>query len=314
MKHLGILVAGLLLFASPALAVGLNVTPNTIAFKSKYKEIDVVYPVTGKKNIDAPIADYAKQQSRLIEEINGEDDPPPGDMKYTVAFSYHVDRNDAEVFSVSMSGDAFTGGAHGIQFMENFHFLMPDGWRVYLPELVDGSRGIKRISEIAVTQLRKQLLTGKDDFTNEDWIKGGAGPDASNFNNFVWGKDKLSLIFMPYQVGPYVMGATEIDIPMSQIRSVIRTDPRAPSPSFACSAATAPVEKAICSDALLARADRFTAEAYTNRMNGAGGEQERAEIRKLQRDFIFMRDKSCGVKIDCLKKAYENRLAVLKKL
>jgi uncharacterized protein len=110
------------------------------------------------------------------------------------------------------------------------------------------------------------------------------------------------------------LGEVEVEIPLSQLRSVIRTDPRAPSPSFSCKTAKTPVERAICSDALLARADRNVAEVYAMSLSDAYlKDEEREKLRQAQRDFLATRDQACGLQIDCLKKAYATRRKTMRR-
>jgi hypothetical protein len=45
----------------------------------------------------------------------------------------------------------------------------------------------------------------------------GTTADSSNFADFYLSTNQLVILFPPYAVGPYVLGALELDIPRSQI-------------------------------------------------------------------------------------------------
>lgn len=70
----------------------------------------------------------------------------------------------------------------------------------------------------------KQLTAAADreGYSNiKDMIISGASPDEKNFSNWVVNNDSLEIIFNPYQVGPYVMGIQRVQIPLSELNSMI---------------------------------------------------------------------------------------------
>jgi len=70
-------------------------------------------------------------------------------------------------------------------------------------------------------------------------------------------------------------------------------------PSFNCSKASTPTEKAICSNAELAELDATMAEDYKCLLKIDGDNRN-------QKGFLKERDQ-CGAKVECIKAAYENR-------
>ena len=87
-------------------------------------------------------------------------------------------------------------------------------------------------------------------------------------------------------------------------------------PSFDCAKASNVVERAVCKDADLAKADRELASLYTAlqaRLMGAAKEN----LEKNQVSWIVSRNRSCSASEPdmttyCLKKRYEERIADLK--
>src|SRR3569833_998553 len=122
--------------ATPAIA-RLAITDKTMGKSTPKLELNVHYPVTGRPAIDKLFADYVRAR---IKEVG---QPEAGeDHEYSVDVAYQVLRNDDKFFSVGFAVEEYSGGAHPILFDESFHFLMPDGARVFLPELEDGQRGL----------------------------------------------------------------------------------------------------------------------------------------------------------------------------
>ncbi len=84
-------------------------------------------------------------------------------------------------------------------------------------------------------------------------------------------------------------------------------------PSFDCAKASTPVERTICKDPELAKADREVAATYTalaSRLSGAAKDH----LVKDQQRWVGNRNRACSGEdaAACLKSRYENRLALLK--
>lgn len=309
-----------LAFALPNAAEALTVTHRVYAEKTRLIDISLAYPETGVKTIDddikAIIAKKAKQFRSLAQ-----GDYQKGESAYTDDADYHVARNDGQVFAVIWEEEADFHGAHPSNEIFTANYLLPDGWRIYLPEIVDGSQGFKRISALAIASLDKQL-TGPDLMSDRDWIAKGAAPDAINFENFVLLRDRLHIEFPSYQVAAYAAGPQTVEIPLAQLAAVMRHDWRAPQASFGCAGVSAPLEIAICSDAHLARLDRQVAETYFEHIGWSKDGSIGAKVAALkaeQRAWLKSRDQACGSRqgaagVSCLMTLYRSRLDVLESM
>lgn len=286
-----------------------RVIDRAITRTSKTLALSVHYPVTGRAVLDRLFADYARAR---ITEVGA---PPPGQshgVPYALNLSYKITRNDARYFAVLFSAENYTGGAHGSHFQESFVFLMPGERRVFLPELVDGARGLEKISRLARDSLRARLLRGPNALSDANWIAQGTAPGYLATTPFDWTPDALILHFGEYAVAPYVAGRQDVRIPLAALADVIRPDPAAPAPSFACAKAGKAIEKALCADARLARWDWQVAWAYARKRDAASDDKTRAALLAQQRAFLRARDASCGGgNAVCLTKAYQRRLAAL---
>lgn len=310
-------VAVLLSFGvAAASAAGLPITKKTISWKAKQIEMKVEYPVTGNKAIDAVLADFAnKRVAQFKKDVK---DSAPGlsaGMSLYLDMSYSVERNDGKMLGILFMGEAFMGGAHGSHEQVTFNFTVPDGRQVFIGEILDGKKGIQKLSAIATAQLLKDIATGDNAASDADSVKSGAGPYADNFKVFIWLPNKIRVFFPEYQVASYAAGPQETTIDLAKLKDVIRADWHAPAPSFDCAKAKTTNEKAVCSDAALARLDRQVGEAYELAYHNTGTYDPDAQKKLLadQRAFIANTAKACtGDKPNaCLTKAYTARLAVL---
>jgi len=304
-----------LAWSAPASAAMANLTVQTqhLDRKTANYEITIMYPRTGVAAVDDQVAQWVKAQAANFAQSAA--DKQPGETAWTLDISYTVTRNDSEMFETLFEYDTYTGGAHPNMEYHTLNFMLPDGTRVYLPEIV-GTAGIAKVSEIAIKNLIDQIATGAEPVSDADTIRMGAGPHADNFAAFTVTKDSLRLYFAPYAVASYAAGPQTTEIPLSKLRGVMRRDWRAPQPSFECANALTPIEKAICADVQLARLDRQVAETYSWKLRLAENDAERTQIRDQQRAFIANRDATCATETaaalnTCLAAAYTARAKVL---
>jgi hypothetical protein len=302
-----------LLCATPALAAGkLPVRKMEMSDQKKTFEYGLAYPQTGNKAVDAQIADWTKAMVKDFRDDADGDDAGTADHPYSMDITYEVVRNDDAMFVVVFQEEIDTGGAHPNHDIITFNFQMPDGWRVYLPEIFTAD-GLKKISALATADLKKQLA-GPDGMSEGDWIGNGAAPHWDNFKDFALLPDTLDIQYPPYQVAAYAAGPQETEIPLVPLKKFFRANWRLPVASFDCGVARTPVEHAICSDVALARLDRQEAEDY--RMNDffESDAAKKAAIRDRQRNWLKSRDAACAGQsgngqIACLTGVYKKRIA-----
>lgn len=310
----GLAVCGALA-AGPA-AAQVKVETVNIDRKTDTVDIEVAYPRTGIAGIDrlfaeranAMVADFersADEDFASFKQDNGE--APP--WTYSLYVTFEVPRNDADMLVFDFDNSIFTGGAHPNHDIDTYNFMMPDGWQVFLPEIFAGKPALDRISALAIADLTKQLL-GPDSMSDPEWVKSGAGPSWANFKDFILLPDLLVIRFPPYQVAAYAAGDQRVEIPLSQLKGLMREDWRTPVASFDCQKAGTATERAICSDIDLARLDRNLADAYAQALSWASDDAEKIKIRDAQRKWIGERN-ACGGDVACLTAAYDARLKAL---
>jgi len=288
----------------------LKITKREIKQQKPTHEIDISYPLTGLARIDAEIEPWAR---KLAADFASEATEAGETRPWSFELSFEIQRNDGQVLSVIFSHYTYTGGAHPNSSYRTFHFLLPDGYRADIAELFS-PRGIRRISDISISQLKRDLA-GPDGMSDTDWIKRGAGPNARNFANFVLTSGELTVLFDAYQVAAYAAGPREVKIPLSRLRDSLRPDPRAPAASFDCLAARGPIEAGICSSRDLARLDRLMSEAYLDFLTWEADDGKRRATQQAQRAWLVQRDAACqnaGPRVAaCLTPLYEARIKVL---
>jgi uncharacterized protein YecT (DUF1311 family) len=310
MRRVVFALLGLLLTATPALSA-VKLVDRKADQKTKDYEISFSYPVTGVKAVDDVLGKFARDKLAGYKSSGKEHEEDRSMAAYDFELGYTVQRNDDQVLSVLFSESTYTGGAHPNTFFYSFNFLMPDGAQIFLPEILERG-GLKRLSDYAIKDLQKQL--GNDEGIDQDWLRRGAGPLATNYDVFSLKRDAIEIEFPAYQVAAYVYGPQEVTVPISVLKGFIRKDWRAPQASFDCAKAKTAIEKSICGSAALARLDRQTAEQYASNLANAYEKSEADKWLTTQRAWQAARDKTCADgNAACLTKSYSARLAQLKK-
>jgi uncharacterized protein YecT (DUF1311 family) len=289
-----------------------SITEVVLAEQGDGYELRYVYPRISIPSADAAMQDWVHALVQGFKEVladRGTQEPP-----YSAQLTFTVTRSDESVVSILFSYSIYTGGAHPNLAQTAFNFLMPDGTRVFLPDLVDNA-GIQRVSVLAIADLTARL-TGPDGMSDPAWIRTGAAPFADNFERFELLPDQLVLEFDPYAVAAYAAGPQKVRIPIAQLQDVLRPDPRAPLPSFACPDARTAVERAICADMPLAQLDRRTAEAFNMRLRFESSGNQPPTVRAQQQAWLGERDAACsgsadGALVSCLAQQYTSRLSAL---
>jgi uncharacterized protein YecT (DUF1311 family) len=298
MAKLAIYLAAALAVVGPAAA---GVKTAELKADTKVCEAKYAYPETGDAAIDRQVLDWVKARAADFAQTCKEAEAelakdktfvlgPAG--KYDAELSYRVGRDDAKFFSVAFDMYTFTGGAHPNTVQYGLTFLRPDGRRVFVAELI-GLSGLRALSAYAIKDLKRQLA--KEEGVDPEWLARGAGPGARNFEAFVLKPDGgMTVQFSPYQVVAYAFGPQTVDVPARVVKSMLRPDPRKPQASFDCTRAATALEKAICADWRLARADRQMAEDYRQMLESGYEPAEKEKLIQSQRAWLKLRDQTCG--------------------
>jgi hypothetical protein len=170
-----------------------------------------------RTDIEAQVAEFKKQDiSWLTERPAGEGYPLEFDANYSITENKHFISYEFQVYQ-------FTGGAHGGTNEETYTFDKKTGVRLALSDLFSAHAPyLERLSAYT----KERLLATLGDYKDEEWVTEGTAPTANNFQDFIVDGDSLTIIFGQYQVGPYVLGMPEIQIPLSTLSDILKPEYR----------------------------------------------------------------------------------------
>ena len=211
--------------------------PQTVEEHTQYYDIEAVYPA------ETPLLDSAGEAAdrAAIETMRKFIDTIAGDFKREGGFD-SITKEDLELlgytdgrrqalsieydeagsphtvsYNYSIYLDTF--GAHPNTFYRTFTFDLKTGKELALKDLfAPKAPYLKRLSDISRFELSKEL--GPD--ADMEYLNQGTTPEAVNFENFVIDGDALTIIFPPYQVGPYALGPQAVSIPLENLKDILR--------------------------------------------------------------------------------------------
>ncbi|MDQ3473676.1 MAG: DUF3298 and DUF4163 domain-containing protein, partial [Acidobacteriota bacterium] len=196
-------------------------------------EIDVEYPqITGSTN---PAAEKFNQQSKALvnEEVRSfraamidfADDEIETTTGSDLGIGYTVALANDDLISVDFGiGGYYRGAAHPNSHSRVINFDLKNAKLLKLADLFKPeARYLQVISDYCIKDLQTQSKS-KDNMLDDASIRGGAGPNAKNYQSWTVTKRGLGINFDAYQVGPYAAGPQFVLIPYSAIKDAIKPD------------------------------------------------------------------------------------------
>ena len=78
------------------------------------------------------------------------------------------------------------------------------------------------ISDKTIQYLLK--LNSENEFSDEEWIKEGAGPKAENYKTFTFNKNTIVFYFDPYVVAAYVAGRQDVIFTFKTLKDILKSE------------------------------------------------------------------------------------------
>ncbi len=142
---------------------------------------------------------------------------PSKEERFQLESSVRIIRNDKEVISFILDIYEFSGGAHGNSSIYTFNYNVVNQKEIILKDVSNGDQNfLKKVSDktrdILKKDLAKRAEVAPEDFGSE-MLYSGTEPNGENFSLFTLPEEgKITFHFPPYQVAPYVFGASEVNL------------------------------------------------------------------------------------------------------
>ncbi len=218
---------------TPSTSQGL---PQHIINNSQYYAIDMQYPSStplaqtagasadaaavavmqsfSQNSVDTFIkdGDFADMTPQVLKDMGGQQE--------TMSDSYQLYTSPTTisyVFTVTQD----TGGAHPNSYYQTFTFDSKTGQQLMLSDLfMPGSDYLSTLSSLS----RSALLSQEGANAQSELIDQGTQASSTSFANFALDGANFDIFFAPYQVASYALGPQTVQIPLTQLTSILNTE------------------------------------------------------------------------------------------
>jgi len=123
--------------------------------------------------------------------------------------------NRNKILTIACENYSYTGGAHGLNSIEYLHFDLNTGQQFDLDKLFDENGKFKLLK--LVSGKCEEMKGEKNSELFEETI-------IESCNNFYFDDKNFYFVFNPYEIAPYSAGYISIQIPINELKPLLRKD------------------------------------------------------------------------------------------
>lgn len=145
---------------------------------------------------------------------------PDGFQSWFIERTSEVKFNKENIFSIDFMEYSYTGGAHPNTYVTFKNFNLTDGEEITLDEIIPADKK-DELTKVAEVEFRKL----KELTPDADLGQAGFWFENNKFylnENFLIGDSSLVFYYNNYEITAYAFGPTELTIPFSKIKSIIK--------------------------------------------------------------------------------------------
>ena len=165
--------------------------------------------------------DFETQMNSFIEEYESLiKEFPDAYQSWFIERTGEVKLNKGNIFSIDYMEYSFTGGAHPNTFVTFRNFSLLDGEEIVLDQIISTDEQ-SELTKIAEAEFRKL----KELTSDADLGQAGFWFENNKFylnDNFLIDDSSLVFYYNSYEITAYAFGPTELTIPYSKIKTLIR--------------------------------------------------------------------------------------------
>lgn len=216
----------------------------TIEIDDPYVKFDVKYPFflfqsdefndSIKKELETNIEDHrisSRENWKARYETSTKEEKvnqyPSQEEKFYFFSDFEIVQSNDSYISFVLRYGGFSGGAHGYELKKSYAYDLKNAKVIELADLFNGNQNyLNKISTETRAILKEKILKDlneqdlmDDEKERNEYINGilelvdeGTKEEGNNFSVFTFTPDKIKIYFAQYQVGPYSMGAPEVEI------------------------------------------------------------------------------------------------------
>lgn len=186
--------------------------------------IEIMYPYVGaieNGQINIEISNFVEKiVSSFKERISAAD---AWNGENTLKIFYDPYEINKDFVSIRFEISEFTGGTHEMGSSQSFNYDLKNNKIINLSDIFDSSKNyVNVISDKTIQYLLK--LNSENAFSDEEWIKEGAGPKEENYKTFTFNRNTIVFYFDPYVVAAYVAGRQDVIFSFKTLKDILKSE------------------------------------------------------------------------------------------
>lgn len=179
--------------------------------------MSVHYPVFGVPALDEDVARWAQEIAASFQsDVSAMEPVGEHPRQSSLEATYAIHAPSSKAVSVTFTVWSYmAGAAHGAVDIRTRSYDMATGMRL---ELADMFGNVEKALELMAAYVRMDLEKRIGGDTDGEWLRNGTAPDAENFSSMALTPSGVHIFFQAYQVGPWVIGPQEADVPLEALR------------------------------------------------------------------------------------------------
>lgn len=163
-------------------------------------------------------SEYRKNMAPLYREDHDDDLKHAWyEYRYEIETDTQKGKDGCLVYVINLN--MYEGGAHGIHQQLVMNFDEKTGKQITYDDLfVQGHE--HRLREMLLEELKRQTKTNSlEELQEQDYL---LTMDIYAPQNFILGDDEITFIYNPYEIAPYAKGNTELTLPYSALKEIMK--------------------------------------------------------------------------------------------
>lgn len=182
--------------------------------------------------IDYPIFHINKIDKKIKEYVNMKHD----EFKDVVMASYKninskydfilsvISNEYNSILNININTLSYTGGAHYNRDDFSLHYNKKTNEFMNISDFFIDEESFNKLDDLSYHYIMKLKETSSFMDFNEIWVRDGIIPNNSNYEHFMFKKDGLEIMFLPYQIAPWSYGEVKITIPYDKLNDLLKEE------------------------------------------------------------------------------------------
>lgn len=201
-----------------------------VAPELEYAAVSITYPIPEYDTARSHVESYVESlENNFLESVKDmyssfQETFPNTEVKPELLAAYETVVSETTV-SYIFEVYEYTLGAHG---MTGYVVFMYDnsGNKIDLKNVLVNEDALIPFSEKVESKTREHFAASGEyeEMSSSLWIEDGTLSEWVNYQVVYLDEQGITVIFTPYQIGPYAIGATRITIPYSELEDIIKQE------------------------------------------------------------------------------------------